>query len=91
MNMRLNWLGGVCVAFVVALAIGLSVPSVFAQTAQEANPESFQRSFPMSSGGTLVVENRKGTIHITGSDTKQVVVNVRKIFEGGSEYVHWLD
>ena len=85
MNRRLNWLGGVCVAFVAAMAIGPNAPGVFAQTAQEANPETFQRSFPMSSGGTLVVENRKGTIHITGSDTKQVVVNVRKVFEGGSE------
>jgi len=83
MNRRMNWLGGVGVAFVVTMA--LSAPCVFAQSAQEANPESFQRSFPMNSGGTLVVENRKGTIHVTGSDSNEVVVHVRKIFEGGDE------
>lgn len=82
MNTQLNWATGVWVALVVAVA--LSVPSVFAQGTQEANPESFQRSFPMSAGGTLVVDNRKGTIHVTGSDTNQVVVSVQKIFEGGT-------
>lgn len=83
MNTRLNWAAGACLAFVVMFA--LSAPAVFAQGTQEANPESFQRTFPMNAGGTLVVENRKGTIHVTGSDSNQVVVNVRKIFEGGSD------
>ena len=30
----------------------------------------------------LIIENYKGTIHITGADRDQVVVDVRKIFEG---------
>lgn len=68
-----------------AMVLVLCAPAVFAQATQEANPESFERSFPMSAGGMLVVENRKGTIHLTGSDSNQVVVNVRKIFEGGSD------
>lgn len=83
MKTRLNWAAGVCVAFVVAMALG--APGVFAQAVQDANPESFQRTFPMNAGGTLVVENRKGTIHVTGSDSNQVVVSVQKIFEGGSD------
>lgn len=83
MKTRLNWTAGVCVAF--AMVVALTAPAVFAQSAQDANGEAFQRSFSMSAGGTLVVENRKGTIHVTGSDTNQVVVSVRKIFEGGSE------
>jgi hypothetical protein len=71
-----------------AMAVALSAPVVLAQTSQgqqDQSAEAFQRSFSMNAGGTLVVENRKGTIHITGSDTNQVVVNVRKIFDGGSE------
>lgn len=82
----LNRVAGISVAL-TALAVGsaLSAPMVFAQDAQKSNPESFQRSFPMSAGGTLVVENLKGTIHVTGSDTNQVAVSVRKVFTGGSD------
>ena len=76
---------------VVAMALVLGAPVILArnspavQQQQEQNGESFQRSFPMSSGGTLEVENRKGTIHVTGSDTNQVVVSVHKIFTGGTD------
>lgn len=80
-----NLSGWLLAAVTAAMVLAVCAPGVFAQAAQDANPESFQRSFPMSAGGTLVVENRKGTIHVTGSDTNQVVVSVRKIFEGGSE------
>ena len=83
MKTRLNWAAGVWAAFAVVVA--LTAPAVFAQSSANTNGETFQRSFSMSAGGTLVVENRKGTIHVTGSDTNQVVVSVRKIFEGGSE------
>jgi len=51
-------------------------------SAQASPPESFQRSFTLSSGGTLRVDNYKGAIHVTGSDSNQVVVNVAKRFEG---------
>jgi hypothetical protein len=83
--MNPQWTGvtGVCAGFAVVIA--LSAPTIFAQATQDTNGETFQRSFAMSAGGTLVVENRKGTIHVTGSDTNQVVVNVRKVFEGGSD------
>lgn len=83
MKTRMSWVAVAGVVFIVALAIG--APGAFAQGEQEANAESFERSFPMSAGGTLVVENRKGTIHVTGSEANQVVVSVRKIFEGGSD------
>jgi hypothetical protein len=85
--MKIRWRGAsVCAALVVAaLAVTLGAPTVFAQNTQDTNGEAFERSFSMNTGGTLVVENRKGTIHVTGSDTNQVVVNVRKIFDGGSE------
>ena len=83
MNVRWSSVTGMCAGFAVAIA--LSAPAIFAQATQDTNGEVFQRSFAMNAGGTLVVENRKGTIHVTGSDTNQVVVNVRKIFEGGSD------
>jgi hypothetical protein len=86
MRTRLNW-AVVCAALAAAVVV-FGAPSVLAQAAQDTNPESFQRSFPMNAGGTLVVENRKGTIHITGSDTNQIVVNVRKIFDGGTDKEH---
>lgn len=63
------------------IALSLIVP---AAQAQETN-EKFQRSFALSTGGTLRVENYKGTIHVTGSSNQQVIVNVVKRFEGGSE------
>jgi hypothetical protein len=47
--------------------------------------ERFQRSFTLHPGGTLRVENYKGAIHVTGSNTDQVVVKVWKRFEGGSD------
>jgi hypothetical protein len=71
-----------------AMSVALCAPAMMAQSSQSEqnqNGHSFQRSFSMNAGGTLVVENGKGTIHITGSDTNQVVVNVRKIFDGGSD------
>lgn len=63
------------------ITLSLILPAAHAQ---EAN-EKFQRSFPLSAGGTLRVENYKGTIHVTGSSSNRVMVNVVKRFEGGSE------
>jgi len=61
--------------------LALAVIPAFAQTADQ-QPETFQRSFALNSGGTLRVDNYKGTIHVTGADSKQVVVDVVKRFEG---------
>jgi len=65
-----------------ALAIAVAALITTLASAQESQPESFQRSFALNSGGTLRVDNYKGTIHVTGSDSNQVVVNVVKRFEG---------
>jgi hypothetical protein len=71
------------------LAFALVCLAVSALAGQDTTsgqqPERFQRSFALQSGGTLRVDNYKGTIHVTGSNTNQVVVNVWKRFEGGSE------
>lgn len=63
------------------IALALVAPNA---TAQQQD-EKFQRSFPLNAGGTLRVDNYKGTVHITGSNSNQVTVNVVKRFEGGSE------
>jgi hypothetical protein len=55
----------------------------------EVQPEKFQRTFTLNSGGTLQVDNYKGTIHVTGSDSNQVVVNVVKRFEGSESDRKW--
>ena len=73
---------------VAAMMLVLSAPAALAQTSpdqQDQSAESFQRSFPMNPGGTLAVENLKGAIRVTGSNTNQVTVNVHKVFMGGSD------
>lgn len=78
-------------ALAVVMAAMMLVPCApisFAQTSpeqQDQSTESFQRSFPMNAGGALAVENLKGAIRVTGSNTNQVTVNVHKIFTGGSD------
>jgi hypothetical protein len=76
----------VAVAFLVA-------PGLWGQTSNsDQQAERFQRSFALASGGTLEVDNYKGTIHVTGSDGNQVVVNVYKKFEGrGSDRKWWME
>jgi len=51
--------------------------------------DQFQRNFAIQSGGTLVVDNYKGLIRVTGSDSGQVVVNVLKKFEGTDKDKTW--
>ena len=62
----------------------LTVMLLLAQTAsaQEQQPEHFQRTFTVSPGAALNVQNYKGTIHVSAADGNQVVVDVQKRFEG---------
>jgi hypothetical protein len=69
-------------AFVAASAFGQS-------SAPQAQEDKFQRTFTLSPGGMLAVDNYKGTIHITGSESNQVVVNVVKRFEGSDSDRKW--
>lgn len=65
----------------------------FASKAQaQPSDEKLQRSFAVSSGSNLRVENYKGTIHITGSDTSQVSVTALKRFSGSeSDRKAWME
>jgi hypothetical protein len=69
-------------AMVLVCAVGFIASRSYTQ---EQQPENFQRTFPLNPGGTLRVENYKGTIHVTGSSSNEVLVSVVKRFEGGSD------
>jgi Putative adhesin len=79
------------IVFLVAIfgIIALAAPGLRSQSASSEQPERFQRSFSISPGGTLDVDNYKGTIHVTGSDTNQVMVDVTKRFDGSSSDRKW--
>lgn len=74
------------VILTLALAGGLLL--VFPAAAQQTE-DHFQRSFAIQSGGTLTVDNYKGLIRVSGSDSGQVVVNVLKKFEGTDKDRTW--
>jgi len=79
------------VASSILAALILAVPiSAFSQTpSTQSQDEHFTRNFSISSGGTLVVENYKGTIHVTGTSGNQVAVSVNKVFEGSDSDRKW--
>jgi hypothetical protein len=69
----------------------LALMLLLTQTAssQEQQPEHFQRTFTVSPGAALNVENYKGTIHVAASDGNQVVVDAQKRFEGSDSDRKW--
>src|ERR1700733_14357675 len=79
------------IAYLVLIVgiIALAVPKMRSQSAGSNQPERFQRSFSIAQGGTLDVDNYKGTIHITGSDTNQATVDVTKRFAGSDSDRKW--
>ena len=80
----------IVIVVAVCAIITLAAPGLRSQSAGNSEqPERFQRSFNVTSSGTLDVDNYKGTIHITGSDTNQVVVDVTKHFDGSSSDRDW--
>ncbi len=71
------------------VTIGLAAAALGQSSEPPAQQEKFQRTFTLGSGETLAVDNYKGTIHVTGSNTNQVVVNVVKRFEGSDSDRKW--
>jgi Putative adhesin len=73
----------------------LSITAVFTLfsaavlTAQEQQPEHFQKMFTVSPGAALNVENYKGTIHVTAAEGNQVSVDVQKKFDGSDSDRKW--
>jgi Putative adhesin len=69
--------------------IALAAPRLRSQSASNNQPEHFQRTFSIAPGGTLNVDNYKGTIHVTGADGNQLVVDVTKRFDGNDTDRKW--
>jgi hypothetical protein len=84
----MGWL--VIVVGVLAL-VAMATPRLRSQSATGSSDqtERFQKTFSLANGGTLEVENYKGTIHVTGADTNQVSVDVTKRFEGNDADRKW--
>jgi hypothetical protein len=76
---------------VIVGIVALAAPRLRSQgTSTSADPVAhFQKTFNIAPGGTLDVNNYKGTIHITGSDTTQVAIDVNKHFEGDEPDRKW--
>jgi hypothetical protein len=68
--------------------VALVAPKLRSQSGTDST-EKFQKVFSIATGGTLEVDNYKGTIHVTGSDTNQVSVDVTKRFEGNDTDRKW--
>jgi Toastrack DUF4097 len=85
MNKQTQRMAGCLIAIVALIAPSLKSQS----SSSNQQPESFQRSFNITPGGILHVDNYKGTIHVTGSDGNQVVVDVTKRFEGSDGDRRW--
>jgi hypothetical protein len=75
--------------YLLAIAVMLTLIASKAWSQTQATQADFQRSFTVSPGAKLVVENYKGDIHVTGVDGNQVVVDVHKIFEGSDADRKW--
>jgi Putative adhesin len=70
-----------------ALILLLATPAPSQTT--EAQEEHFARTFAVNPDATLAVDNYKGTIHVTGTDNKQISVRVEKKFEGSDSDRKW--
>jgi len=73
---------------ILTLAVAGAMLLVLPAAAQQPE-DHFQRSFAISSGGTLAVDNYKGLIRVTATDSSQVVVNVLKKFQGTEKDKTW--
>jgi hypothetical protein len=74
---------------VIVGIVALATPRLRSQSTSAEQSAHFQKTFNIAPGGTLDVDNYKGTIHIASSDTNQVTVDVNKHFEGSDADRKW--
>ena len=86
MNSRLH---GVPVLVTLVAVFALLSGEAASQSTPDQKSEDSQRTFTLDPGGTLSVDNYKGTIHVTGSQGNQVVVAVHKRFDGSDSDRKW--
>ena len=73
---------------ILTLAVAGALLFVLPAAAQQTE-DHFQRNFAISSGGTLAVDNYKGQIRVSATDSSRVVVDVLKKFEGTDKDRKW--
>jgi hypothetical protein len=76
-------------AYLLAIAVLLTLIATKVWSQSPSTPVDFQRRFTVSPGAKLVVENYKGAIHVTGTDSNQVVVDVHKKCDGSEADRKW--
>jgi hypothetical protein len=74
---------------VIVALVALATPRLRSQSPSSDPSAHFQKTFSIAPGGTLEVDNYKGTIHVTGSDTNQVAIDVNKHFDGNEADRKW--
>jgi hypothetical protein len=74
---------------VIVAFFALATPRLRSQSTTSDPAAHFQKTFNIAQGGTLEVDNYKGTIHVTGSDTNQVAIDVNKHFDGNDADRKW--
>ncbi|HEV7522375.1 MAG TPA: DUF4097 family beta strand repeat-containing protein [Candidatus Angelobacter sp.] len=74
---------------VIVGIVALTTPRLRSQSTTSDPSAHFQKTFNITPGGTLEVDNYKGTIHVTGSDTNQVAIDVNKHFDGNDADRKW--
>ena len=75
--------------FSVPLIALLSAFALAQSSIDQPQPEHFMRSFTITPGGTLRVENYKGAIHVTGGNGNEIAVTVDKKFAGSDSDRKW--
>lgn len=76
-------------AYLLAIAIMLTLIVTRGWSQTPATQPDIQRTFTVSNGAKLIVDNYKGTIHVTGTEGNQVVVDVHKKFDGNDADRKW--
>jgi Toastrack DUF4097 len=76
-------------AYLLAIGVMLTMIATKVWSQTPNSQTDFQRSFSVSTSAKLVVENYKGTIHVTGTEGNQVTVDVHKKFEGSEADRKW--
>ena len=75
------------IATLLCAAFQLSAKAQTTPSAGTSGTEDhFQRTFPLTQGGTISVKNYKGLIAVEGSNQQQVTVDVAKVYDGDSKY-----
>src|SRR5262249_15151314 len=78
----------------ILLALGLitTLALFLPASAQQPtnNPENFDKHIELRQGGSLLVENDRGTVSVEGWDKPEVYVEVHKYYEGSGNREEWM-